>query len=327
MENEDNALKVTYVDNIYGAYTRFRASSDLKAALVVGDEYLLAVRLKVSAGSSVGIQIWGPGDTSEAYTNTEYEWKHIPFTAVATTGDYFSVRDFGAGEIIWIDRWELFHKTTQTGNNLIANGGARNEIGALITTDFVDSDSDGLADEITNVNSGLYSIVTGNGFISNAQRCDYVDNLFEGISWVNVLDASMDYEVTFYYRCGGDMRLDDGTSIHATYSANTGDAIKETVIMSGLSATNVAFRNSNSSSWLEIGTVEVRPIIDGEFFEPEELGGEPVIVSVNTLLANPWRYLTRYLNTTDRRDLMLIEADSDLTYEDHLKILKFIKED
>lgn len=137
----------------------------------------------------------------------------------------------------------------------------------------------------------------------------------------------MDYEVTFYYRCGGDMRLDDGTSIHATYSANTGDAIKETVIMSGLSATNVAFRNSNSSSWLEIGTVEVRPIIDGEFFEPEELGGEPVIVSVNTLLANPWRYLTRYLNTTDRRDLMLIEADSDLTYEDHLKILKFIKED
>ncbi len=66
-------------------------------------------------------------------------------------------------------------------------------------------------------------------------------------------------------------------------------------------------------------------LLDGEFFEPISLGAEPVTVSADYFYENPYRYLVRYFNAVNWKDLILVEADSGLTYEDHFKLLRYTK--
>ncbi|KKL75517.1 hypothetical protein LCGC14_2054080, partial [marine sediment metagenome] len=65
--------------------------------------------------------------------------------------------------------------------------------------------------------------------------------------------------------------------------------------------------------------------IDEEFYEPEVLGGDTVIVQTDYFFENPYRYLIRYNNPNDGRDLLLLAADHGLDYTDHLKLIKYTK--
>lgn len=137
IENDNKALKITGVDNVAGAITALRATSELGTDLVVDDEYKFRARVKVNIGTSVNLRISGPDEDSDTITSTEWIWVEIIFTAThATTNSIICAQNLNVGEILWIDTWILFHKTQQTGNNLIANGGARNDVGALTTTDW-----------------------------------------------------------------------------------------------------------------------------------------------------------------------------------------------
>jgi len=122
IENEDNALKITYVDNGAGARTYMRDVGDCNTDLIVGDTYKLVIRTKRNAGNH-SVRIWNGSVSSFIPITTEYAYYEKEFVAAGTTTCYFSAADMSAGEILWIDQWELFHKTVQTGNNLIDNGG------------------------------------------------------------------------------------------------------------------------------------------------------------------------------------------------------------
>jgi hypothetical protein len=329
-------LKITYVDDSTGAFVLLRATSDINTDLIIGDTYKLIVRAKVNTGSSVRIIVIGPNTVIGTVTSDGYLYFEEEFVATSVNANYIRTDNMGSGEIIWIDRWELFHKTTQTGNNLIANGGARNEIGALITTDWKDSNSDGLADGYSGWADNTYSIVTGNGFTGNAQR--YESTAGVDLLRISIPSIALDTDVLVYakikYRTNrSDIKIYNGVGA-STLSVNTGDAIYNEVELTPSSDyAGISLRigmNSglpNIGDYVEIDEVEFRYVIDGEFFEPEELGETPVIVGINYLLENPYRYGTRYINATDRKDLLLFADDAALTYDEHLKVLTFTKND
>jgi hypothetical protein len=334
IENDGNALKITYVDDSTGAFVLLRATSDINTDLIIGDTYKLIVRAKVNTGSSVRIIVIGPNTVIGTVTSDGYLYFEEEFVATSVNANYIRTDNMGVGEIIWIDRWELFHKTTQTGNNLIANGGARNEIGALTTTDWDDSNSDGLADGFSPLAGNTNSIVTGNGFSGNAQRTvnDGTSKLrFDSLTVKTIAGAQI-YIKMKYRTNRSDVSWGNGIG-GAILPVATGNAIEyEEIIDTPTSYSAIRFRLAcaaalaTNGDYIELDEFEIRHVIDGEFYEPEALGATPVIVGINYLLANPWRYLTRYLNSTDRTDLMLFAEDAVLDYDDHLKILKFVKE-
>ncbi len=88
------------------------------------------------------------------------------------------------------------------------------------TTDFIDSNSDGLADNLawwlTN------SIVTGNGFTGRAQRSSW------NFTTVRVLSVPTNWEyfkISFKYRCDVNFQVKSDNNTIATFTPNTGNAI------------------------------------------------------------------------------------------------------
>jgi hypothetical protein len=162
------------------------------------------------------------------------------------------MQDMVDGDIIWIDQWELFHKTTQTGNNLITNGGARNDIGALIATDWVDSNADGLADGFTKVN-GVPSIVSGNGFSGNAQRIDADVTVNTRLEKLSALNLSTSYYYRFKHRSNNGIGVYIGKST-VFLSSNLDDAIIcSGIIESTLLITTVRFYVRSTAGDAEVG--------------------------------------------------------------------------
>jgi hypothetical protein len=329
IENDNNALKITYVDDDRGAYVFLSNTHDLNTDLTIGDEYKVVGLVKVNTGSvtlEANVQSGGTIDTINI-TSTDWIEFELNFTAGNATTCLLRLDNLSAGEIIWIDRYELFHKTTQTGNNLVDNGGARNAIGALITTDWNDSNSDGLADGWTKHASAIPSIVTGNGFSGNAQRID-AGASSQHLDISNVLIAGYTNRITFKYRADQSFRLYTNVQAEAidlNIAINTGDAIEYTIDFDVVTGTNLRFY-ATAAQYIEIDEVETRVFIDGEFYEPEALGADPVIILTDYFAENPGRYLTRYFNAQNWKDLLLLSVDHTLTYEDHLKLLQYVKE-
>ncbi len=107
IENDNGALKVTYVDNQYGARVTLSEASDLSTNLVIGKTYRIRVKAKVNTGSSVDLYVSGPSATLATVTATSFTWYEGIFVATYESINNFRGRNMGAGEIIWIDEWYI----------------------------------------------------------------------------------------------------------------------------------------------------------------------------------------------------------------------------
>jgi len=116
--NDAGALKITYVDNVSGAYCIFSAASDLTTNLTVGKSYRVRVKAKVNGGSSVNLLIWhGATTTIGTVTATDFTWYEGVFVATNATTNNLQMNLMGAGEIIWIDEWTIQEWTNATAYN------------------------------------------------------------------------------------------------------------------------------------------------------------------------------------------------------------------
>jgi hypothetical protein len=106
--NEDGGIKVTYVDNVSGAYTFFSAASGLAQNLTVGAQYAVTGEAKVNAGSSVNIQVNATGTTVyKTVTSTTYEQFSFRFIASDPTSNLLATTGMGAGEVIWLRNFSV----------------------------------------------------------------------------------------------------------------------------------------------------------------------------------------------------------------------------
>jgi hypothetical protein len=106
--NEDGGIKVTYVDNVSGAYTFFSAASGLAQNLTVGAQYVVTGEARVNAGSSVNIQVNAPGPTVyKTVTSTTYEQFSFRFIASDPTSNLLATAGMGAGEVIWLRNFSV----------------------------------------------------------------------------------------------------------------------------------------------------------------------------------------------------------------------------
>lgn len=104
IENDNGALKITYVDNNGGAYVTLSEVSDINKDLTVEKTYKIRIKIKINSGSCE-IKVWNFSGTS--VSNNNYEWKEITFTALYPISHWIGFNNLSTGEIIWIDQWEI----------------------------------------------------------------------------------------------------------------------------------------------------------------------------------------------------------------------------
>lgn len=139
--------------------------------------------------------------------------------------------------------------------------------GATGTTDWVDTNTDGLADDWSETSPGSYtfSIVTGSGFNGNAQRmAKLVTSGIRRVQQNITVTPGMQYYVSATYRASltgtANITFYDAPTIVAglTFSTNTGNAttIKSTLPVSFTNSTVTVWMNVyNNSDWLEVDEV------------------------------------------------------------------------
>jgi hypothetical protein len=126
IEQDGNAVKITYVDSEFGAYERLRQSTDVNmfSDPVAGDKFNVAIRTKVNSGSSVILETYdGVAYTDQqTITNTDYEVKTFR-TTMQGTNLTIRAEGMGAGEIIWIEIISVMKvKGLVAAYNMIPNG-------------------------------------------------------------------------------------------------------------------------------------------------------------------------------------------------------------
>jgi len=112
-EQDGNAVKVTYDDNIASAYLFFQASTGvLFSDTVAGQKYTITYRAKVNIGSSVTVRFHDGGTNEEIQrvTNTSYVTYEYTFTRGAGH-PYISGYYMTTGESIWIEIISLMKVT------------------------------------------------------------------------------------------------------------------------------------------------------------------------------------------------------------------------
>lgn len=154
-----------------------------------------------------------------------------------------------------VDR--LYISQPQGLNNIITNGGA---IGA---TDWVDTNSDGLADNvILYVGSNTANIVTGNGFTGNAQRVNKGGGSYIHFGLNHTLVANKIYIAQFKYRSDGNFNINSNyfTNYSGIIPANTGNAIPIKILFLSYANESVRFITDSTPTYIEIDEVIVRQV-------------------------------------------------------------------
>jgi len=110
VENDANTLKITYVNNVSGAYDYLKDDADLSTDLTVDTLYLLSIDTKVNAGSSVNVDVFDGVAVfvirveigAAGFTTTP-----AVFRAKHAQNCYVRISGFAAGEIAWVDNLSL----------------------------------------------------------------------------------------------------------------------------------------------------------------------------------------------------------------------------
>jgi len=114
IENDAGALKITWVDTIWGAYHEFKAVNDINTDLTIGKTYKVRVRAKKNSGDPM-VNVGGYGvNVDSGSLTTDFEWYEIIFVAAHATGMAIRCRYMSAGEIVWIDEWDVQEWTNAT---------------------------------------------------------------------------------------------------------------------------------------------------------------------------------------------------------------------
>jgi hypothetical protein len=132
-------------------------------------------------------------------------------------------------------------------------------------TDWVDSNSDGKADNWTNGYANTtYSIVTGNGFTGNAQRMVAVNGgTGDAIKFAtsNILKINRKYRLTLRHRNNAQFIIKRGTTeTLGTFAANSGDAISEYIEFTPTGTGDLYIYLVSAADWLEIDEVSLKEV-------------------------------------------------------------------
>jgi hypothetical protein len=186
-----------------------------------------------------------------------------------------------------IGYWPLDSASEVMGNNLVSNSGT------VGTTDWVDSNTDGLADSWSMLTYGTPSIVTGNGFSGNAQRM-YMGENGNGVLFANLaLTAGKTYRVTYLYRSNNGIApyvWDGATGGAYSILTNTGNALRASFTFTSTSSAGGTLRfyvrssvgNGQTGDYIEIDEVSVKEIKTADKTPYENHGEELNGVSLTT---------------------------------------------
>ena len=106
--NDTNSLKITYVDNIAGAYSSLNAAGDLNSNLTIGMWYQYTGQAKVNAGSSVNPRSNLTYDNrGVAITSTDFTNFVLTDRSSSATGNAVSNYNMGTGEVLTLDNLSL----------------------------------------------------------------------------------------------------------------------------------------------------------------------------------------------------------------------------
>jgi hypothetical protein len=133
-------------------------------------------------------------------------------------------------------------------------------------TDWVDSNSDGLADDWTKYANMTASIVTGNGFKGNAQRVVYTDGEAGYLRNISTEIAIGDrFRIRFKYRASQLLKF--GNGVNETWAINTGDAIQIDEVITGTFDGTILTRwyltGHSATDWFEIGELFFQKLENG----------------------------------------------------------------
>lgn len=139
-------------------------------------------------------------------------------------------------------------------------------------TDWIDSNADGLADGWYGGGfAGLWSIVTGNGFVGNAQRV--IENNVNDLAYLGfislTLNAGVSYKISGKYRCNTITKINHTTSgLMLSLPINTGNALPFDITFTPTSnGALYILSTAVSGAWFEIDEVSIKPIRDN--YTPE----------------------------------------------------------
>ena len=100
---DDDAVKVTYVDNGDGAYIEFRDAKDLNTDLTVGATYRCTADVKTNTGSiQLSVRHGSSNTNSTSVTSTNYVNREIFFVCEHATDDRLEFNAMGGSEIGWV---------------------------------------------------------------------------------------------------------------------------------------------------------------------------------------------------------------------------------
>tara|TARA_R100000008_G_C3581825_1_gene169077 strand:+ start:1075 stop:2355 length:1281 start_codon:yes stop_codon:yes gene_type:complete len=133
IENDDYALKITYVDNSNGAYLELKNNANnLTSNLTISGFYVFECMIKGNSGVSSYVRILhnaggstyaheGKEDSSIIISNTEYKKVRCIFRASHADDDRIALNVMSSGEIIWIKNPSIYPLST-TSNPLLGSG-------------------------------------------------------------------------------------------------------------------------------------------------------------------------------------------------------------
>lgn len=287
---------------------------------VGGDDVLAAVPVKDTDG-------W-----------VSFDFEYIGGTLGAEDKLYFChTAVTGSGKWFEIDLVERRMKQTSLGNELISNSGVLNRFGSPISGDFVDTNSDGVADGYTHVSgTGTPTIETGDGFDGNCQKITHVNGTLTIIKYHTGVSAisGKTYQITLKHRA-------DVTNwrVYLRYQVDAftmdlgiqASAYEQTFIVEATASTEIILNfwkaSGDANGYLEFDEVTVKPIIDELFYESEDLGEAaiPRLLSDIPEIVYGRNYMNKQINEKYSIDFLQIRADKILSYTEHIKLLNFTK--
>ena len=144
----------------------------------------------------------------------------------------------------------------EIGSEILINSGTSGN------TDWVDSNADGLADDFF-VTNATPTIVTGNGFIGNAQR---IVTISASTCYINLNGSNLitgkQYRVTGKYRSSNQLSFNNAIDVTEALPPNTADAISFSRY--GIAVVNGDIRiymaSAGVGDWLEIDELSVQEV-------------------------------------------------------------------
>lgn len=182
-EQDGNYIKTTYIDNAAGSfvYLRNTTTGSTFSDLVVGQKYLVQLRIKTNGIGNVQFQLYNNGLVTIIDTNTTDETVISQEFTLAAANPYVRSNNLNTGEIAWIEILSVkkisglcaAYNMIPNGDTLVdISGGGAN--GADVGEYSVISDKDGVIFTRENVTSGAaYHIPT-----ANADRINFTTEPF-----------------------------------------------------------------------------------------------------------------------------------------------------